>query len=196
MWDAPPRYRPLERRLSELGWLPHTCALHPTTGRPPLTQLTPQVMATLDYLRAATPQLAVDVVGFSMGALLLWDAMTRTSQFPPTFVTVAAPLRGTWLGYLWPTGAGRDFRPHSAFLRRLIPPAQLARATRVACVASKRDGVVLPWRNALLPAASASRVLELGWHPRLPELPSCQEAICELLLEAAASTQPAPQPAS
>ncbi len=180
MWDSPARYGPLLRRIEATGRTAVSMALHPSSGVPTLERLVPQVRAQLGLLRDIWGSQArpIEVVGFSMGALVALAAIEDCPGWVRTLVSVGTPHAGTWAALLWPTPCGRDFLPRSAFSRR---HTRVPKGTRIGSVASRRDRIIWPWHSALHPQAEVTRVVEHGFHPKLPRLVVVQDAVIEIL---------------
>ncbi len=180
MWDSPTRYGTLIRRLEAAGRTAVTMALTPASGVPSLERLVPQVTAQLGLLHDlfGSQGRPIEVVGFSMGALVALAAIEDRPGWVRTLVSVGTPHGGTWAALLWPTPCGRDFLPRSAFSRR---HARVPEGTRIGSVASRRDHIIWPWRSALHPQAEVTRVVEHGFHPKLPLLLPVQDALIEVL---------------
>lgn len=135
-------------RARGLGPL-HLLDYHPMLGD--IDTFADQLAELVDRVAGSGPGAGpVDVVGQSMGGLIAARYMTRHPGRVRSLVAIGTPFHGT---RLWAMSAGRcvaQMRPGGPFLREVLDHPAFPGATRVTCIASEFDQIVLPWRASRL----------------------------------------------
>jgi triacylglycerol lipase len=90
----------------------------PASGAATISDLASQVDHEARALASNGP---IDVVGFSMGALVgrFWIKRRGGADLTRRYVSIAGPHHGTRTAHLWPTAGGRDMRPGSELVADL-----------------------------------------------------------------------------
>jgi len=120
--DHARQWEPLRRYLAENGFRDFAAVeLTPNDGRGGLAKLAAQLDDAARKLCQRTGAKQIDVVGFSMGALVSRYWLKRVDGHVPVrrYVSISGPHHGTWAAYLrWNEGT-REMRPGSAFIADL-----------------------------------------------------------------------------
>jgi triacylglycerol lipase len=123
-------------------------------------ELADRLAATVEDLLAATGASKVDLVGHSLGGVIIALAMTRDrlAEHVDLVVTIGSPLSGSpWAAMLPVAPLVRALRPGSALLRRLAAAPAPARIRWLA-MAATHDPIV-PAHRAVPPNRQATRVM-------------------------------------
>lgn len=133
-------------------------SLRPSDGRTGLDALAVQLARCVDG--ATEPEEPLDLVGFSMGALIGRRLVARHD--PRARVRRYASISGPHRGSLWahlPFNRGvREMRPGSAFLAELDAELGRLRTRPTRAYWTPFDLTVLPARTAVLPFGEARRI--------------------------------------
>lgn len=188
------RIASLIRGLDARGVTPiHEAKLRPVTGAAPLEVLAEQLEAFVEQVRGtgsdgpAGPE--IDVVGFSMGALVSRIFLQRFggAQRVRRFVSISGPHRGTWAAYGLRRPAGRQMRPRSPLLRELGRDVS-ALSTEVHCIYTPFDLMVLPATTAVLEGAKSVHRIPVRTHSWMVSDPRVLD-LCVSLLAAPEATR-------
>lgn len=164
IWDSARRLEPLRAGLVARGVASvHAMDLTPNTGAAPIATLSAQVDAKARSLAADG---ALDVVGFSMGALVArhWIQRGGGRDRVRRFVSLSGPHHGTLTAHALPLDGARDMRPRSALLRDLAADADPFGAVEVHCLYTPFDVMVTPARTAVLPGARSVTAVPVALH--------------------------------
>ena len=171
LWDTPVRISPLVDGLKARGFATvHAMALSPNDGRASLTELAKQVAHEADALAHDTKVDAIDLIGFSMGALvsracLLLERASMTTKVR-RFVSISGPHAGARNAFVLPASRFpgiADMRPHSAFLRTLEGKGSITE-TEVHCFYTPFDLMVTPAKSAILTGAASVQMVPVPLH--------------------------------
>lgn len=166
IWDSARRMAPLVNGLRDRG-LPHVHAfdLIPTWGTASIATLGQTVIHEARALAAAHGG-PIDLVGFSMGALLSRWFVQRGGgkHVVRRFVSIAGPHHGTLSAWALPLAGPRDMRPNSALLRDLASDTDPWGAVEVHCVYTPYDVMILPATSAILPGARSVQQIPAKMH--------------------------------
>ena len=167
IWDSAARLEPLRRGLAARGLTDLVAFdLLPNTGRAPLEQLGAQLEAVARTALARSPDGRIDLVGFSMGALVSrWWLQGRGRGQVRTFVSISGPHHGTQTA--WPLSmlAGvRQMRPGSTFLQTLATDPDPWGATAVHCLYTPFDLMIMPATSSILPRARSVQAVRVALH--------------------------------
>ena len=127
------------------------------------------VGAALRELARTSPDGRVDVVGHSLGGVLVRAAAQdpEVRSIIGNVVTLGSPHHGTPLAYLGRRNGLLHLRPGSIFLAKLASEDRLAEITNVTTVASPFDAIVFPAETAHVPGALNVTVEAMGHHTLL-----------------------------
>ena len=140
--------------------------LRPNDGSAPIETLARQVETQVDALCAAHSCRRVDLIGFSMGALVSryflqrLDGKARARRF----VSISGPHAGTLSAYGLPLTGARQMRPGSALLRELASDPDPFGEVEVHCVYTPWDLMIVPARSSILPGAQAVHAIPVPLH--------------------------------
>lgn len=166
IWDSARRLEPLRAGVEARGVrAARAMDLVPNTGSAPIGVLSAQVDPIARAL-AAEGDGALDVVGFSMGALVArhWIQRGGGKRLVRRFVSISGPHHGTLTARALPLAGARDMRPGSALLRELAGDADPFGDVEVHCVYTPWDVMVLPARTAVLPGARSVTAVPVAMH--------------------------------
>ena len=128
-----------------------TVDLEPNDGSAKIAELGRQVELAAEALlkEAGCPRL--DVVGFSMGALVtrFWMQRLGGRDHVRRFVSISAPHRGTVSAWLVPRAGVRDMRPNSVLLRDLERDPDPWGDAEVHCFWTPYDLMILPAKSSV-----------------------------------------------
>ncbi len=156
--------------------------LKPNNGAAPISVLAQQVAEAANGLRARTGSARVDVVGFSMGALVSRYYLQRLEgrNHVRRFVSISGPHEGTLMGWLRANPGARDMRPGSELLRGLAADEAPFGDVQVFTLWTPLDLMILPARSSQL-AGARERTIPVILHPLMLRdgrvLRSVQEAL-------------------
>lgn len=126
IWDTGARFKRMKAHLAQGGFEHvHALTFKPNDGSARIETLAAQVRDEVEALRQRTGAARVDVVGFSMGALVsrTYIAMLGGDAHVARFISISGPHAGTWnahvLGAIERFEGVRDMKRGSDFLQRL-----------------------------------------------------------------------------
>ena len=125
--DTSQTIAPVVRALRAAGWPEVTaCDMVPSNGDAGIAVLAGQVQMAAQALRQRTGAARIDVVAFSMGALVsrYWIQRLGGRDEVRRFVSISGPHHGTITAYTRWNDGGRDMRPDSALLADLARDPQ------------------------------------------------------------------------
>ncbi len=167
IWDSSSRLAPLAAGLTLRGVRGvHAIDLVPNDGRAPIAELGRLVAREADALAAREKAAQVDVVGFSMGALVSRWYIQRGGgkERVRRFVSIAGPHHGTATAYALPFPGARDMRPKSALLEDLETDPDPFGDVAVHCLYTPFDLMILPAKSAVLAGARSVRGFRVAMH--------------------------------
>jgi triacylglycerol lipase len=135
--------------------------LRPNDGTALIPMLAAQVAHMVDSIEPDPADPRVDLVGFSMGALVSRWYIQRGGgrEKVRRFVSISGPHHGTLNAYALPLAGVRQMRPDSALLRDLASDADPWGPVEVHSVWTPFDLMILPPRSSeLSQVASATRI--------------------------------------
>ena len=184
IWDSALRIDPLASALRARGFTDvHAFDLVPNDGRARIEELAEQVAREADAIcqRPATPQL--DLVGFSMGALIARYYLQRLGgkQRVRRFVSISGPHAGTLTAYGLPFAGVRQMRPNSALLRELQLDPDPFGSVQVHCLFTPWDLMIVPPRSSVLPGAHSVHSLPVRLHRWMLTDPRVLDQVASLL---------------
>ncbi len=167
IFDSAERLAPLERGLRQRGVaLPQAVELWPATGEAPLEHLAEQLGRAARAAVARSADGRVDVVGFSMGALVTrwWLQRGGGRDVVRRFVSISGPHQGTLTAFALPLPGARQMRPNSTFLNDLAQDTDPFGSVEVHCIYTPLDAVIVPARSSQLPHARTTRRFPVALH--------------------------------
>lgn len=165
IWDSSARLEPLRAGLAERGIARSTALdLRPNDGRAPIPLLASQVAHAVDC--ASSDGAPVDLVGFSMGALVSRWYIQRGGGRSRIrrFISISGPHHGTLNAFALPLAGVRQMRPNSDLLRDLATDADPWGPVEVHTVWTPYDLMILPAKSSQLPGARSDQRLPVAMH--------------------------------
>ncbi|MFP2910015.1 esterase/lipase family protein [Pyxidicoccus sp. 3LFB2] len=157
----------MRERLEREGWAHvHAFSLSPNDGSEGVPALARQVAREAEALRARTGARRVDVVGFSMGALVTryWLQMQGGRLVVRRFISISGPHAGTRLAWLRRGKGIRQMRPQSRLLRYLESDRRPWGEVEVHSFWTPYDLTIFPASSSRLRGAS-ERTFPVLLHP-------------------------------
>jgi triacylglycerol lipase len=144
----------------------HAVDLVPNDGRAPIPQLGAIVSREAAMLATREGCEKIDLVGFSMGALVgRWFVQRGGGKANVRrFVSISGPHHGTATAFALPFAGTRDMRPGSALLRDLDADADPFGPVEVHCLYTPFDLMILPPKSSILGGARSVRRLPIAMH--------------------------------
>lgn len=167
IWDSARRLEPLRRGLLARGLGDVTAVdLRPNTGSAPLERLGAQVDAAAQEALSRSADGRLDLVGFSMGALVSrwWLQRGGGRGRVRSFVSISGPHQGTLGAWALPLAGVRQMRPGSAFLRELAADPDPWGEAAVHCLYTPFDLMIVPPSSGVLPGARSVQALPVPLH--------------------------------
>ncbi len=186
--DSPAAFQPMRDRLREAGWPVEQVAavrLTPNNGQLPIEALAMQVARAAEGLRRRTGAERIDVVAFSMGALIsrYWLQEVGGHQKVRRFLSISGPHHGTRMAYIRRGPAILQMRPGSELLQRLERRNNPFGDTELYTFWTPLDVTVYPAESARLPGAT-ERTFPVILHPLMLSDPNVLDAVVETLSQA------------
>jgi triacylglycerol lipase len=181
IFDPAIRVMPLVRALRARGVESVRRARVPVLGTTRIEELAQLLAARVERVREQHGTEQVDLVGYSMGALV---ARTYLQWFGGqdhvhTFVSICGPHRGTLTAYALPLTGVRQMRPGSAFLTAL---GYHAPSARTHCLYTPYDALIVPATSGILDGAASVHSLPVGAHHRMLRDARVHDLVARLLL--------------
>lgn len=167
IWDDARRLEPLRAGLAARGVGPLRVAeLRPNDGSAPIAELAARLDARLAELAEELGAPRLDVVGFSMGALVTRYVVQRLGGKARVrrFVSVSGPHAGTHAARALPLRGARDMRPGSALLADLARDPDPWGPVEVHVLYTPFDMMIVPSASSRLPHARSETVLRVPLH--------------------------------
>jgi triacylglycerol lipase len=167
IWDSSSRLAPLRAGLERRGLRDvHAIDLVPNDGREPLARLGELVSREASALATRAGASSIDLVGFSMGALVARWYVQRGGgkKLVRRFVSISGPHHGTVTAYALPFAGVRDMRPDSALIRELEADADPFGAVEVHCLYTPFDLMIVPAKSSVLAGARTVRKFAVPMH--------------------------------
>lgn len=161
IWDTGAKLSVLRHAIEAQGGEVHTIDLVPNDGSAPILTLAEQVRARVTELCTRSGVSRIDLVGFSMGALVSRTFIQRLGGRDEVrrFVSLSGPHHGTLMARLLPLAGARDMRPGSELLRDLASDVDPWGEVEVHVLYTPYDLMIVPPRSSeLVGARSTTRV--------------------------------------
>jgi triacylglycerol lipase len=182
IWDSSSRLEPLRAGLSARGITNATAIdLRPNDGRALIPVLAAQVAHAVDS--ASDRDDRVDLVGFSMGALVSrWYVQRGGGRARiRRFISISGPQHGTLNAYALPLAGVRQMRPDSELLRDLASDADPWGPVEVHTLWTPYDLMIVPARSSQLAGARSDQRVPVGLHRWMLSDPRVLDRVAELL---------------
>ncbi len=153
IFNSARQMRPLLDAVEGAGLRGHAITLSAPWGGASIGELAAEVAEAIEAL--ATERLSLDVVGFSMGALVSRFAIQNLGAHRRVrrFVSLSGPHEGTRSAHLWMGPAARDMRPGSTLLKKLHEERDPWKGVDVAAFYTPHDTMIVPASSSRLPGA-------------------------------------------
>ncbi|MBX3273697.1 MAG: lipase [Sandaracinaceae bacterium] len=184
IWDEGACFASMRAGLERAGLGPvEALDLSPNDGSARIERLAEQVDEAASALlaRAAAPRL--DVVGFSMGALVsrYWLQRLGGKQRARRFVSIAGPHAGTATAWALPKDGVRQMRPGSSLLRELAADEDPWGEVEVHCVFTPFDLMIVPSSSCRLPGCASEHRLLVPLHRFMITAPEAIATVASIL---------------
>ena len=183
IWDSSTRLEPLRAGLAARGIASaQPIDLCPNDGRAPIPLLASQVAHAVD--NALSSDGLVDLVGFSMGALVSRWYIQRGGGRARVrrFISISGPHHGTLNAFALPLAGVRQMRPGSELLRDLESDPDPWGPVEVHTVWTPYDLMILPAKSSQLPGARSDQRVPVAMHRFMLSDPRVLDHVANLLL--------------
>jgi len=184
IWDTAAHFASFRRGLEARGISAvHAVDLVPNDGRAGIAELGRLVAREAEALAQRESAEKIDIVGFSMGALIARWYVQRGGgkELVRRFVSISGPQHGTLAAHLLPHPGVRDMRPRSDLLRDLESDADPFATVEVHCLYTPFDLVILPPRSGVLAVARSVRAFPVAMHRFMIRDPAVLGYVTEVL---------------
>jgi triacylglycerol lipase len=167
IWDDARSIAPLVRGLARHGvGAPHVIELDPPWGTASIERLAEQLATFVERAQAQYGGERLDIVGFSMGALVTRTYLQLLGGHARvrSFVSISGPHRGTLTAYALPLLGVRQMRPGSALLRALGDDVSQLSSVAVHCLYTPFDAMIVPSHSGVLRGARSVHRLPVLLH--------------------------------
>jgi triacylglycerol esterase/lipase EstA (alpha/beta hydrolase family) len=167
IWDTGARFDTMRGALAIAGIdRGHALDLVPNDGRASIRAMAEQVDRAADALRESHGVERIDVVGFSMGALVsrYWIQRVGGRDRARRFVSISGPHAGTLTAHVTGVEAGREMRPGSDVLRDLAQDVDPWGVVEVHCMFTPLDLMIVPATSSILAGARTVRRFGVAIH--------------------------------
>jgi len=183
IWDSSTRLEPLRAGLAARGIASaQPIDLRPNDGRAPIPLLASQVAHAVD--NALSSDGLVDLVGFSMGALVSRWYIQRGGGRARVrrFISISGPHHGTLNAFALPLAGVRQMRPGSELLRDLESDPDPWGPVEVHTVWTPYDLMILPAKSSQLPGARSDLRVPVAMHRFMLSDPRVLDHVANLLI--------------
>jgi triacylglycerol lipase len=167
IWDTSERFNTMRSFLVNQGIAKiQGIDLKPNDGSVPIAVLAQQVHEAARHLQRAYSTPMIDVVGFSMGALVsrYWIQRLGGKSVARRFVSISGPHHGTFHAKLSRKVGARDMRPNSELLKNLAEDTDPWGKVRVHCFWTPLDLMIVPARSSQLPGVVEEKTFPVALH--------------------------------
>jgi triacylglycerol lipase len=185
IWDTGAKLGPLRRGLERAGLGPiEAIDLSPNDGRASILELASQVEHAARHLALRESCERIDIVGFSMGALVTRTYLQRLGgkERVRRFVSISGPHHGTVLAFALPHVGTRDMRPGSRLLTELATDPDPFGDVEVHVMYTPFDLMIVPATSSRIPGARSETRLPIPLHRWMIEDPRAIQRVAELLM--------------
>lgn len=168
IWDSSRDLRKLQRALKAAG-ASHTLAidLNPNDGSTSLRALVPQLDAAAEKLQRASGSPQVDLIGFSMGALLsrIWVQRGMGREACRRFISISGPHAGSqWARFRRKMPGISEMKPGSDLLNDLSRDADPWGSVEVYSYYTPLDLMIIPAASSRLERVHRERKIWASSH--------------------------------
>jgi triacylglycerol lipase len=184
IWNTGEVFARLGAALCESGERPlEALDLEPNDGSAPLETLAEQLIPAAQRLRALTADGKIDVVGFSMGALVgrYWLQRLGGKDQTRRFISISGPHAGTLTAWCSVQQGVHQMRPGSLFLRDLARDAEPFGEAQVHTLSTPLDLMIVPSHSSRLPTASSHTSVPVVLHRWMLTDPRVLRRVSDLL---------------
>ncbi|MFT3924715.1 MAG: lipase [Myxococcales bacterium] len=184
IWDTSRSLKVLAESLRGRGFSQvETVDLSPASGLSRLEALAHQVAMHVAALRERTGAAHIDLLGFSMGALVSRWYLQRLggTAWVRKFVSISGPHHGTWTAYGLPFRGVRQMRPESPLLRQLAGHREELGNVAVHCLYTPFDAMIVPAESSVLPGARSVHRIPVVLHRWMVTDPRVLDLVASLL---------------
>lgn len=181
--DTPQGLETMKRHLEQAGWpVVRFAPLLPNDGSLGVPEMARQVGQAAEALRSETGAPRIDVVAFSMGALVtrVWLQLQGGKEEVRRFISISGPQAGTMMAYVHPGLGVKQMRPRSPLLRALARDPHPFGQVEVHTFWTPLDMIVVPATSARLPDAR-ERMFLVPLHHWMRDDPRVLSAVTEVL---------------
>ena len=166
IWDSGKIFEKLGTALTRAGKSIDSIDLVPPDGSRSIASMAEDVAAAVTRAQEGAGGARVDLVGFSMGALVSRFFIQRGGGKLRVrrFVSLSGPHEGTVIGALGLTPGARQMRRGSALLRDLAADADPYGDVEVFAARTPFDLMILPSTSSIIPAAKENRTFNVPLH--------------------------------
>lgn len=167
IWDTGAKLASMRRGLEGAGLGPiEAIDLRPNDGRATILALASQVDEAVRALAERSRSERVDVVGFSMGALVTRTFVQRLGGKARVrrFVSISGPHAGTAMAWALPFAGTREMRPGSELLRALAADPDPWGEVEVHVMYTPYDLMIVPATSSRLPGARSEARMSIALH--------------------------------
>lgn len=183
MHGTPSGMDTLKAHLERAGWpVVRAVSLEPNNGSVSVPEMARQVARAAEVLRMETGASRIDVVAFSMGALVtrFWVQWLGGKLEVRRFVSISGPQKGTLMAYLLPGAGVKQMRPHSRLLDTLNRDPHPWGDMEVFTFWTPLDLIVFPANSAQMPDAT-DHVFPVLLHPLMLRDERVLDAVVKVL---------------
>lgn len=183
IWDTGTVFDRMAEQLRVQGWSEiEALDLRPNDGSADIPALAAQVEGAARALLARTGQGRLDLIGFSMGALVSRYYLQRMGgkDVVRRFISISGPHQGTLTAMLSGKAGARQMRPNSALLNELAKDPAPWGGCEVHAFWTPFDLMIVPPGSGALPGAKERR-FHVPLHPLMLSDRSVIRAVAEVL---------------
>jgi triacylglycerol esterase/lipase EstA (alpha/beta hydrolase family) len=184
IWDDGSRFDAMRGALDRAGIGPlATIDLVPNDGSAPIETLAEQVEAAARALLAESGRPRLDLVGFSMGALVarFWIQRRGGASRTRRFVSISGPHAGTATAWAMGKAGVRQMRPKSPLLCDLDADPNPWRGVEVHTLWTPFDLMIVPPRSSRLAGAAHDHRIPLPLHRSMVTHPRAIDTVVSIL---------------
>lgn len=184
IWDEGTRFDRMRAALERAGHAP-TMALDltPNDGSSTIEALAEQVDGAAGALLGETASEKIDLVGFSMGALVsrYWVQRMRGKTSTRRFVSISGPHHGTLTAFAMKKAGVMQMRPESPLIAELRSDRQPWGEVEVHTMWTPYDLMIVPPRSSQLPCATSDHCIPIALHRWMITHPRALERVVSIL---------------
>lgn len=184
IWDEGARFDRMRAALAVAGHAPaRALDLSPNDGSGTIASLAGQVEQAAEELLGRSGAARLDLVGFSMGALVSRYFVQRMSGKARVrrFVSISGPHHGTMTAFAMGKAGVREMRPKSSLLTALDADPDPWGEVEVHTVWTPYDLMIVPATSSQLPGAAQDHCLRIALHRWMITHPRAVERVVSIL---------------